>query len=325
VGPWQAERVELATLPIVWGGITAQSSPTVGYLAGGLTRTSGTASTEVLRVERSGDGVSITSLTDALSDRYCGCALVDEGRGELVVLGGRDGSFQETPTAELVDLETGAVTSLDPMGAADHPVGCHAVFLPDRDEGYVFGGFAQSGGFTNAMFRYSPEDRSFTEVTITGDAPPARYDGAFRYPAEGGPIYLVSGMGMSVGAKFYGDVWTFDPASATWSEIAVAGGPPGRRLPWVAFAGDGSALVLGFGSDSPQGQTMLGDLWRLDLGAGRWSQPGFEGAAPAVRGFAQWLPGPEGSAGLLSGGLGETGLVTEQLVLRPPTESGGWR
>lgn len=326
LGPWSAKPIELGELTAVWGGLTAQESPTRAYLAGGLTRTGGTASTKVFRVEQAGSSVTVTTLSEGLADRYCGCAMVDPTRGELIVLGGRDGSFQETPTAELVTLESGAVSALDPGAAADHPVGCHAVFLADRDEGYVFGGYAQSGGFSNAIHRYSPSDRSFTELTIAGAVPPARYDGAFRYPMPGGPLFLVSGMGLAGGVKFYPDVWTFDPATETWAEIPATGTlPPGRRLPWVAFAGDDSALVMGFGSDSPQGQTLLGDLWRLDLGSQTWSQPGFSGTAPGVRGFAQWLPGPEGTAGLLSGGLGETGMVSEQLVLEPPTASGGWR
>ncbi len=326
LGPWSARPIELAELTAVWGGLTAQESPTRAYLAGGLTRTGGTASTKVLRVEQVGSNVTVTTLSEGLADRYCGCAMVDPTRGELIVLGGRDGSFQETPTAELVALGSGAVSAIDPAGAADHPVGCHAVFLPERDEGYVFGGYAQSGGFSNKVHRYSPSDRSFTELSIAGALPPARYDGAFRHPKPGGPVYLVGGMGLAGGVKFYPDVWTFDPASESWAEIAVAGElPPGRRLPWVAFAGDDSALVMGFGSDSPQGQTLLGDLWRLDLASKTWSRPGYTGAAPGLRGFAQWLPGPEGTAGLLSGGLGETGMVNEQLVLEPPTASGGWR
>jgi len=327
LGPWAAHTVDLDELTPVWGGIVAQESPTRAYLAGGLTRSNGFASTKVFRVEQSGADVAVTTVSEEIADRYCGCAILDAARDELVVLGGRNGAFIETPTAELVDLASGAVTALDPSGAADHPVGCNGVFLPDRDEGYVFGGLAQSGGFTNAIYRYSPIDHSFTEITVAGSAPPARYDGAFRYPVEGGPIYLVSGMGQKgIGAKFYGDVWTFDPATETWAEIAISGDvPPGRRLPFVAFADDQSAMVMAFGSDSPQGQTMLGDLWRLDLATNTWTQPGFGDAPPSARGFAQWLPGPEGSAGLYNGGLDGMGVVKEHLVVDPPSRDVTWR
>ncbi|MBI3203902.1 MAG: hypothetical protein HYZ29_20345 [Myxococcales bacterium] len=322
-GPWSAQAVKVDAIPALWGAQVAQESGSRAYLSGGLASTGGSASTKVLRVEQKGDQVVVTSVADAVADRYCGCALVDAKRGELVVIGGRDGNFTETATAELVDLASGKVSPLAAGGAADHPVGCHAVFLADRDEGYVFGGASQSSGFGDTLYRYSPTDHSFTKVEVDGPPPPARYDGAFRYPAAGGPIYLVSGMGAG---QFYGDVWTYDPPNKKWSELVPQGAkPPGRRLPWVTFAGDGSALVMAFGSDSPMGQSMLGDLWRLDLTTKAWSQPGFAGTAPPLRGFAQWLPGPEGTAGLLSGGLGEMGMVTEQQLLRPPTPSGGWR
>ncbi len=326
-GPWAAQAIELSSLTAVWGGLVAQESATRAYLAGGLASTGGGASKKVVRVEQSGSSVTITTVSEAIAERYCGCAMVDPKRGELIVLGGRDGSFMDTATAELIDLASGGVSVLDAGSAAAHPVGCHAVFLADRDEGYVFGGASQSAGFDNTLFRYSPGDRSFTKLEISGALPPARYDGAFRYPAAGGPLYLVSGMGSGgSGPAFFGDVWTFDAASQQWSEIVPAGAtPPGRRLPWVTFAGDASALVMGFGSDSPMGQSMLGDLWRFDLATKSWSEPGFSGTAPPLRGFAQWLPGPEGTAGLLSGGLGEMGMVTQQQVLAPPTASGGWR
>ena len=322
-GPWTAEATKVEAIPALWGAQVAQESGTRAFLTGGLASTGGSASTKVLRVEQKGAEVVVTTVADAVADRYCGCALVDPKRGELVLIGWRDDSFMETSAAELVDVASGKVSSLDAGGAASHPVGCHAVFLADRDEGYVFGGASQSSGFGDTLYRYSPADHSFTQVEIDGAAPPARYDGAFRYPAAGGPIYLVSGMGSG---QFYGDVWTYDPASKKWSELVPQGDkPPGRRLPWVTFAGDGSALVMAFGSDSPMGQSMLADLWRLDLSTKAWSQPGFAGTAPPLRGFAQWLPGPEGTAGLLSGGLGEMGMVTEQQVLKPPTSSGGWR
>lgn len=326
LGPWVFVPTEVAGLPAVWGGIVAEASPGVAYLAAGMKGQFGLPSTEVVRVEQKDGAVTTTSVSTGASSRYCGCSLLDTQRGELILLGGRDGDFNETPNAEIVDLESGAVTPLDDAGAADHPVGCHAIFLPDRDVGYVFGGAAQADGFTDAVFRYSPADHSFTAVDPTPSGPVGRYDGALRYPYEGGPIYLVGGMGQSNGLKFFSDVWTFDPDSEQWSAIAASGEvPPGRRTPWVAFAGDKSALVMGFGTDTAQGTHFLGDLWRFDLSTGAWSAIEHVGeVAPAPRGFALWLPGPVGSAGLLSGGI-DPKVAKQAFVLAPPTADGGWR
>ena len=326
LGPWTVETTTVDGLTPVWGGIVAQESPSVSYLVGGVSGTSGPVTGNLIKVERGPSGVTAKVVSTGLTKRYCGCALVDAGRKELVVLGGRGSAFTETKTAEIVNLETGVVATLEHSGAADHPVGCHAVFLPDRDEGYVFGGAAQAGGFTSEMWRYNPADHTFT--LLDGPAgPPARYDGAFRYPVEGGPVWLVGGMGVSGGVKFYSDVWKLDPASGTWSQVAVTGAePPGRRLPWVTFPADMSAVVMGFGSDSPQGTSMVGDLWRLDLAAGTWSEvPRMGDLDPGKRGFALWLPGPEGSAGLLSGGMEDLGISEQAFVLQPPVTTGDWR
>lgn len=326
LGPWAVLPVTVDGLTAVWGGIVAQESPKVAYLAGGVAGTSGPVTGNLVRVEQGATGVTATLVSSALTKRYCGCAIVDAKRKELVVIGGRGASFNETKTAELVNLETGAVTALDAGAAADHPVGCHAVFLADRDEGFVFGGAGQAAGFSSSLFRYDPANHTFTPVDVPA-APPARYDGAFRYPVEGGAVWLVGGMGISGGVKFYSDVWKLDPGTTTWSEVTVSGAaPPGRRLPWVAFTGDLAALVMGFGSDSAMGATMLGDLSRLDLATGMWSEVQRTGDLdPGKRGFAQWLPGPEGSAGLLSGGLEDLGLSEQAFVLQPPVTDGDWR
>lgn len=324
--PWTFEPVTVDGLQAVWGGMVAQVGPKTAYLAGGVSGTTGPVTGNLVRVEQGPSGVVATPIDAPIASRYCGCAMVDPTRQELIVLGGRGSGFEETKTAEIVDLATGTVTPLDAPDATAHPVGCHAVFLPDRDEGYVFGGAGQGAGFTAGLWRYTPADHALTAVDAPA-GPEARYDGAFRYPEEGGPVWLAGGMGAAGGApKFFADVWKLDPASGTWTEVVPSGAmPPGRRLPWVAFSGDGAALVMGFGSDSAAGSSMLGDLWHLDLGTGAWSEIPSDGdASPGSRGFAMWLPGPEGSAGLLSGGLAELGIAKDAFVIRPPV-AGDWR
>jgi hypothetical protein len=130
----------------------------------------------------------------------------------------------------------------------------------------------------------------------------------------------------STAVRFYQDIWKLDPASGTWTQVPVNGDAPhGRRFPWVAFSGDESAIVMGFGSTSPMGDTMIGDLWRFDVAAGTWSElPRSGDAQPNPRGFAPWLPGPAGAAGLMSGGLEDKGPASQALVIRAPVEGGGW-
>jgi hypothetical protein len=306
--------------------MVAVESPTVAYVAGGVSGTVGPVSTRLLRVEQFPTGMDVSEVTTRLTARFCGCAMVDTNRRQVVVMGGRNGAFEDAPSAQVVDVETGTVTPLDAGAAVAHPVGCHAVFLPDRDEGYVFGGVGANNGFTGETYRYNPVDRSFTLLPATG--PQARYDGILRYPDAGGPVWLVAGMGVNGNsARFFGDVWKFDPAAATWTQVPVTGASPaGRRIPWVVFAPDHSALMMGFGSDSPQGATMKGDLWRLDLATSSWTEVPRDPSSvvPAARGFSPWLPGPAGTAGILSGGLQEDGAATQVLAIHAPVDLTGW-
>ncbi|MFO0587238.1 MAG: hypothetical protein U0441_06860 [Polyangiaceae bacterium] len=317
--PWSFATAAVDGLPPVWGAAVAQASPEVAYLVGGVKGTSGPVAAAAYKIEQGSSGVTVTTVSEAVTARFCGCAMVDEKRGELITLGGRGKDFTETPTAEIIALATGEVTPLDAGEAAAHPVGCHAVFLPDRDEGYVFGGAAQADGFDGRTWRYSPSDRSLT--LLDGAGPPARYDGVMRYPVAGGSVWLVAGMGISAGkAKFYSDVWRLDPAAGTWTEAPANGdAPKGRRIPWVAFTADAGTLVMGMGSDSAQGQTMVDDLWRFDTSTGVWTTIEKTGdLIPPARGFAPWLPGPEGSAGMMSGGLQDLGAAKDVLIFQPP-------
>ena len=118
------------------------------------------------------------------------------------------------------------------------------------------------------------------------------------------------------------------PTRSEWQiEPARVGAMPTRC--GVTLAADVAlrgGLVMGFGSDAAMGATMLGDLSRLDLATGTWSEVQRTGDLdPGKRGFALWLPGPEGSAGLLSGGMEDLGISKQAFVLQPPVTTGDWR
>lgn len=327
--PWQVESTTVPNLQAVWGGAVAPVSATESYLVGGVQGPLGPVATTVQHVQRVGDTVQVSVTTDALAPRFCGCAMVDPNAGELVVVGGRDASFQEDATGQVVNLQTGAVSPLDLGVAGTYLVGCHAAFLPDLNVGYVFGGVSEATGmFGSTLYRYVPADHSFVELPATG--PAGRYDGVMRYPQAGGKVWLVAGMGLNALGNqplFFSDVWQLDPLTETWSAVSATSAevPPGRRFPWVAFAPQQQMLVMGLGSDSPRGSTLLADMWMFNAADGSWQAVAGVETAPGARGFASWLPGPAQSVGLLSGGLDVDGLVSQAMVFRSPFASDQWR
>lgn len=71
----------------------------------------------------------------------------------------------------------------------------------------------------------------------------------------------------------YGDVWTFDFAARTWSQVAATGTGPSPRSNAAAVVADGELIVFG-GNTSSSGLTFLpqNDLFALDLESGAWRQ-----------------------------------------------------
>ena len=78
-------------------------------------------------------------------------------------------------------------------------------------------------------------------------------------------------------------------APPTWSELAVAGGPPAREdHTWTVAEGDAVAYLFG-GRD---GATVHGDLWAFDLEADQWTAVATDGGpAPRFGHEAVWVEG----------------------------------
>lgn len=313
--------------PLAVAGMTPRWGASVagGHVLGGVDDAM-TVTDEVLTVAPGEDGLTATAVGALDVPRFCGCAFFDEGRRELVMLGGRDDFYRDENTAVLLNVDTGERTELEHGGAADAPVGCQAFFSPSADRGYVFGGANQSG-FSSKTWRWDPAARTFTDLGISG--PAGRYDAGVVPLADGGAL-VVSGMGLSgMSMLFHRDVWRFDASAEAWTEVATnaASGPEGRRYPWLALSPDEGTLLLGFGSDSPRGESVLGDFWRLDLASGEWREAEVEGELPAARGFTFRQPGPSGTAGVLAfGSDAELNLQTDAFALQVPDDlAGEWR
>ncbi len=326
---WSWRPAPDSVLGARWGGITAEGGDGTTFLISGIGGTLGPGLRDIERASTAGNATAFATLGNLPSTRYCGCAMFDPMRRELVVIGGRNGAFLEDYTAVVFSLDSGMATEIPGAGPAQHPVGCMATFDPTRDTGFVFSGLNPSDPryFSAVTWTYEPATRTFTSLAATGPVP--RYDAAFKAPVPGGPIYLIGGLGLvGVRQTLFSDVWRLDPEAQTWTEVVTTSTtiPSGRRYPWVAFAPDQSFFVYGFGSDSGRGEGFLGDLWRFELATGTWTELD-DVNPPSARGFAWWLPGGEGTAGLMLAGLDADGAPEDAYELVPPSNlrGAGWR
>lgn len=321
------ERLEVTGGTPVWGAIA-----THGYLIGGVTGSQTVVST-IASASLSADTLTITDTGATDLPRYCHCAFFDPTRDELVVLGGRGRTFADAASSTVIDTTSWRSTPLADHTADDFPVGCVAFYSPLSDKGYVFGGLSTSRReFTQTTHRYDPSTRTF-ETLATATSPAGRYDAAVHVLTDGDAL-LLSGMGLAGTVTFFDDVWRFDAETETWSEVPITGTrPPGRRYPWTALSPDETMLIFGYGSDSPTGNSVLDDLWALDLTTNTWAPLPLDGERPDARGFApNWqLPAaaidrPD-AVGLLGFGSDATLRVTSDvyLLIPPPRHAGLWR
>jgi hypothetical protein len=107
--------------------------------------------------------------------------------------------------------------------------------------------------------------------------PAPREDHTWTVDAGGTVAWLFGGRD---GGREYADLWRFDLASATWTEVAVDGRRPSARFGHAAAWVPDVGLVIFAGQ---QGADFFDELWAFDPGPGAWRKLPARGARPAPR------------------------------------------
>jgi hypothetical protein len=108
----------------------------------------------------------------------------------------------------------------------------------------------------------------WTLVTPAADRPPARRDHTLTADLDRGVVYVFGGR---TGGSPLGDLWIFDPSSATWSEIVSSGPKPIARFGHNAtYDTTQKRLVVALGQGP--NSTFFNDVWAFDPSTGSWSQ-----------------------------------------------------
>ncbi|MBL9025477.1 MAG: hypothetical protein JNL21_24995 [Myxococcales bacterium] len=127
----------------------------------------------------------------------------------------------------------------------------------------------------------------WTEVASSG--PPARARHTMATDAARGRALLFGGRtrtGSSTSYDLFNDIWAFDFASQTWSEIVPANAGPTARSNTASIV-VGDVLYVFGGSTSTSGTVFnpQDDLWALDLVTNTWTELGTSGPRPPARLF----------------------------------------
>ncbi len=155
---------------------------------------------------------------------------------------------------------------------------------------YAFGGFDGLGA-TNDLFAYDFATHGWFPVTpATVTAPGGRWGSGMVFDAARNRLVVFGGFQGDVNGAgsglYFNDLWAFDVATGTWSQLAPAGSPPSARRQFAMVIDPALDEIVVFGGYTSSG-TFRNDAYALSLaGAGTWSQLAPSGTPPTTRASA---------------------------------------
>jgi hypothetical protein len=189
-------------------------------------------------------------------------------------------------------------TSRTPAGAAPSArYDAGLVWDSQRNVVVLFGGMQKTDASVNGspkqdIWEWNGETGSWTERTLAGNRPSARFGHGMAYDPGRGKVVVFGGYDINTG-ETRNDLWDWEPATGTWSERAAATATvPSARI-WaslVLLTGsipprmellDGSTTADSMSSSAAV--SLLSDVWELDSSAATWTSRLNETTGPAPR------------------------------------------
>lgn len=158
-----------------------------------------------------------------------------------------------------------------PMATARYAHG----YDPVRDRFLIHGGRFRDGTSGNYTLRNGLWAFDFATETwslLSQDGPSKR---AIHAGAVAGDRFVVfGGTGSTDGLSYvplYSDVWVYDLAANTWTELPTTGGPGGRVFHAMTSDGGDELYVYAGGDENAFFGPFYRELWMLDLTDGSWT------------------------------------------------------
>ena len=142
----------------------------------------------------------------------------------------------------------------------------------ESDRVILFGGWAGEydprigrlrGEESNETWAYDANTDTWTNVTVPG--PPPRTVAAMAYDSESDRIVLFGGATGPFPSSEFGDTWTYDYDSRTWTNMSPANGPPSRRAHAAAYDAQSDRVIIF------SGYIGKNDTWAYDDNTNTWT------------------------------------------------------
>jgi hypothetical protein len=194
------------------------------------------------------------------------------------------GTSTTAPAGEQVPLAANTWTEIEPSGAAPSARSGHAmVYDSTRDQVILFGGSEGIPGL-NDTWAYDRVAGTWKGLEPSGALPPARAAHTLVYDPKRDRAILFGGGDLSGG---FDDIWAYDPASNTWSELAPSGSGPSPRSASLVYDSTSDQMILFGGGIKGAGIegafSFHDDTWAYDPAANAWTELQPSGAVPTAR------------------------------------------
>lgn len=230
-------------------------------------------------------GVWTQAVGNGPSARARHVGVFDAQRRRFIVFGGRfrAGStgeyqvFNDTHALSLLDGGTWVWELMSTGGTPPPPMSSSAaVYDRSGDRMIVFGGNLSSRGDvftpTDRVFALSLGTGQWEElVPTTATRPAARLFHAAAMDVARNRVIIFGGGGANAFfGPFFADIWAFDLASRTWTELTPQGPGPLGRIRGVLAEDPARDFVVLFGGHDDGAMGERNDLWAFDLAGNQW-------------------------------------------------------
>jgi N-acetylneuraminic acid mutarotase len=198
----------------------------------------------------------------------------------MLVFGGVDGYGEVLNDLWSYSAFTGAWTSIMTFGGPDARRAHSAVWDPAEHRMYVFGGMG-ADGVSDELWAYDARSRVWQLLTSEGPTPPARQEHAAVWDPVRRQMLVFGGVSPDGPLA---DLWSYDPSSATWTQLTAGDGPVRRIRHGAAWDSEHERMLVFGGYGGPELGDYLNDLWSYDPTTGRWEELATtDGPRPPVR------------------------------------------
>lgn len=216
----------------------------------------------------------------APSGRFTADGVYDAGAHSMVIWAGQgSGFFNDAWAFDLTSNTWSRFVTGDPQPNIRY--GTASVFDPLARDLVTFAGFTDGGRFQDT-WRLDVDAAAWTEVTPASGSPQRRCLHSAVYDSAGHAMIMYGGQ--TSGPR--DDIWRFDLATDTWTDLTPATRPDGRYFAAHVYDARGHRAII-FGGSSISGKQQ--DVHAFDLADGTWSELLPLGVAPAPRQGAEGI------------------------------------